>query len=120
MVYSKSIDEHEHHLRIILGLLREQELYAKFLQCEFLLNSVAFLGHVVSNDGIMVDPKKIESVRDWARPTTVIEIHSFVCLAIYYHRFLKEFASIASHLTRLIQKEVPFQWYDAFPVVRCL
>ncbi|XP_060182431.1 uncharacterized protein LOC132612111 [Lycium barbarum] len=111
--YSKSRDEYEHHLRIVLDLLREKGLYAKFLKCEFWLDSMAFFGHFVSKDGLIVDPKKIEVVRDWVRTTTVIEIHSFVDLASYYIIFVKEFATIASHLTRLTQKEVPFQWSDA-------
>ncbi|XP_059277835.1 uncharacterized protein LOC132032025 [Lycium ferocissimum] len=78
LVYSKNREEHEHYLRIVIGLLREKELFAKFSKCEFWLNSVAFLGHVMSKEGIMVDPKKIEAVRDWARLTTVIEIRSFM------------------------------------------
>ncbi|XP_060187625.1 probable LRR receptor-like serine/threonine-protein kinase At3g47570 [Lycium barbarum] len=97
---------------MVLGLLKEKKLYAKFSRCDFWLSSIAFLGHIVSKDGIMVDPKKIEAIRDWARPTSVTEIQSFVGLASYYHRFVKEFSSIASHLTRLIQKNVPFQWSD--------
>ena len=112
LVYSRSKKDHEKHLRIVLVLLKEKKLYAKFSKCEFWLSSVAFLGHVVSKDGIMVDPKKIEAVKDWARPTSVTEIRSFVGLASYYRRFVKGFSSIASHLTRLTQKNVPFQWSD--------
>ncbi|XP_059315826.1 uncharacterized mitochondrial protein AtMg00860-like [Lycium ferocissimum] len=85
LVYSKRREEHEHHLRIVLRLLREKELYAKFSKYGFWLDSVSFLGHVVSKDGIMVDPKKIEAVRDWTRPTSVTEIRSFMGLASYYH-----------------------------------
>ncbi|XP_059310988.1 uncharacterized mitochondrial protein AtMg00860-like [Lycium ferocissimum] len=112
LVYSRSRKDYEKHLRIVLGLLRDRKLYAKFSKCEFWLEPVSFLGHVVSKEGIMVDPKKIEEVTDWARPTSVNEIRSFIGLAIYYRRFLKGFASIASHLTRLTQKEVPFQLSD--------
>ena len=63
LIYSRSKEEHEHHLRIVLGILKEKKLYAKFSKCEFWSSSVVFLGHVVSNEGIMVDPKKIEVVR---------------------------------------------------------
>ncbi|WMV32713.1 hypothetical protein MTR67_026098 [Solanum verrucosum] len=81
LIYSRSKEEHEHHLRIELGILKEKKLYVKFSKCEFWLSSVAFLGHIVSKEGIMVDPKKIEAVRDWARPASVTEIRSFLGLA---------------------------------------
>ena len=74
LVYSRSEEEHVEHLRIVLQTLREHQLYAKFSKCEFWLDSVAFLGHVVSREGIQVDPKKIEAVMDWQRPTTVTEV----------------------------------------------
>ncbi|XP_059284833.1 uncharacterized protein LOC132038127 [Lycium ferocissimum] len=66
LIYSRSGEEHERHLRIVLETLREKRLYAKFFKCDFWLSSVAFSGHMVSKDGIMVDPQKIEVVRDWA------------------------------------------------------
>ena len=71
-------------MRVVLELLREKRLYAKFSKCEFLLDSVSFLGHVVSKDGVMVDPSKIEVVKNWVRPTNVSEVRSFVGLASYY------------------------------------
>ena len=83
-------------MRIILELLKENRLYAKFSKCEFWLDSVSFLGHVVSKDGVMVDPSKIEAVKSWVRPTNVTELRSFVCLASYYRRFVKGFSSVAS------------------------
>ena len=81
LIYSKSRKDHEEHLRIVLEVLREKRLYAKFSKCEFLLDSVSFLGHVVSKDGVMVDQSKIETVK---RPTNVTEVRSFVGLASYY------------------------------------
>ena len=87
-------------------------MYAKFSKCEFWLEQVAFLGHVVSKDGIQVDPKKIEAVADWPRPTTVTEIRSFLGLAGYYRRFVKDFSKITAPLTRLTQKNVKFVWTD--------
>ena len=74
LVYSRSEEEHVKHLRIVLQTLREHQLYAKFSKCEFWLDSVAFLGHVVSREGIQVNPKKIEAVMDWTRPTTVTKV----------------------------------------------
>ncbi|WMV26697.1 hypothetical protein MTR67_020082 [Solanum verrucosum] len=76
LVYSKSEEEHANHLRIVLGVLREQKLYAKFSKYEFWLKSVAFLGHVVSKEGVMVDHQKIEAVRNWVRPSSVMEVRS--------------------------------------------
>ena len=89
-------------------LLRKKKLYAKFSKCEFWLDSVSFLGLVVSKDGVMVDPSKIETVKNWVRPTNVSEIRSFVGLASYYRRFVKGFSSIASQLTNLTKQNVPF------------
>ena len=89
---------------MVLELLRKKKLYAKFSKCEFWLDSVSFLGHVVSKDGVMVDPSKIETVKNWVRPTNVSEIRSFVGLASYYRRFVKGFSSIASQLTNLTKK----------------
>ena len=76
-------------MRIVLEVLRGKKLYAKFSKCEFWLDSVSFLGHVVSKDGVMVDPSKIEAVKSWVRRTNVTEIRSFVGLASYYRRFVK-------------------------------
>ena len=73
---------------------------------------MAFLGHVVSKDGIQVDPKKIKALLEWPRPTTVIEVRSFLGLASYYRRFVKDFSNIAEPLTRLTQKNLKFNWTD--------
>ena len=112
LVYSKGEEEHARHLRFVLQTLRDHQLYAKFSKCEFWLDQVAFLGHVVSKDGIQVDPKKIEVVVEWPRPTTVIEIRSFLGLVGYYRRFMKDFYKIAVPLTRLTQKNIKFIWTD--------
>ena len=93
---------------MVLQTLRDHQLYAKFLKYKFWLDQVAFLGHVVSKDGIQVYPKKIEVVAEWPRPITVIEIRSFLGLAGYYMRFVKDFSKIAAPLTRLTQKNVKF------------
>ncbi|GJU39971.1 putative reverse transcriptase domain-containing protein [Tanacetum coccineum] len=74
LIYSKSRKENEGHLKLILKLLKEEELYAMFSKCEFWLSKVQFLGHVIDSEGIHVDPSKIESIKDWASPKTPIEI----------------------------------------------
>ena len=84
LVYSKSADEHALHLRVVLQTLRDKQLYAKFSKCEFWLNEVIFLGHIVSGDGIFVDPRKIEAIVNWEQPKNVLEIQSFLGLFGYY------------------------------------
>ncbi|KAM5550622.1 hypothetical protein ABKV19_027127, partial [Rosa sericea] len=112
LIYSRSSDEHEKHLRIVLQTLREKKLFAKFEKCEFWQKEVKFLGHVVSKDGVSVDPSKVEAVMGWSRPTTVTEIRSFLGLAGYYRRFIEGFSSIASALTKLTRKDTQFVWTD--------
>ncbi|XP_035830815.1 uncharacterized protein LOC118480199, partial [Helianthus annuus] len=110
LIYSKSQEEHEQHLRIILELLRKEQLYAKFSKCDFWLREVHFLGHVVNKDGIHVDPSKVDSIRNWPAPRTPTEIRQFLGLAGYYRRFIKDFSKIAQPLTMLTQKGVVYRW----------
>src|SRR5262249_23952054 len=112
LVYSKSQEEHEEHLRIVLQTLREHQLYAKFSKCEFWLDSVCFLGHVVNKEGIQVDPRKIETVSDWPRPTNVTVIRSFLGMGGYYRKFVKDSSRIAAPLTQLTRKQTKFEWSD--------
>ncbi|KAJ0521711.1 putative nucleotidyltransferase, Ribonuclease H [Helianthus annuus] len=113
LIYSKSQEEHEQHLRLILELLRKKQLYAKFSKCDFWLREVHFLGHVVNKDGIHVDLSKVESIKNWPAPCTPIEIRQFLGLAGYYRRFIKDFPKIAQPLTSLTQKGVTYRWGDA-------
>ena len=113
LIYSKNKEDHGQHLRLVLQTMREKQLYAKFSKFEFWLNSVTFLGHVVSKDGIQVDPSKIETVQKWPKPTSVIEIRSFLGLAGYYRRFVKDFSKIVTPLTRLTRKNVKYEWSDS-------
>ena len=104
LVYSRSREEHEYHMSIELQTLRGKQLYAKFSKCEFWLDKVSFLGHVVTKDGISIDPGKVHVVANWRRPTTVTKIRSFLGLVGYYRRFIEGFSKIALPLTWLTQK----------------
>ena len=113
LIYSQSEVEHEDHLRIILRLLRDHQLYAKFSKCEFWLTEVGFLGHVVSTSGVSVNLGNVEAVMSWQKPKSVFEIRSFLSLAGYYRRFIEDFSRLAAPMTRLTQKEVKFVWDDS-------
>ena len=95
LIYSKSEEEHVEHLRSALQILQEKQLFAKLSKCAFWLEEVSFLGHVISGDGIAVDPKKIEAIVDWRSPSSVTEVRSFLGLAGYYRRFVEGFSKIA-------------------------
>ncbi|GKA28040.1 putative reverse transcriptase domain-containing protein [Tanacetum coccineum] len=110
LIYSKSKEEHEVHLRLVLELLRKEKLYAKFSKCEFWLQEVHFLGHVVNQNGIHVDPGKIEAVKNWEAPTSPTGVRSFLGLAGYYRRFIANFSRIAKPLTLLTQKNKKYVW----------
>jgi hypothetical protein len=106
LIYSKSKAEHAKHLRIVLQRLRDHKLYTKLSKCEFWLDSVKFLGHTISKDGISVDPSKVQEVMDWKPPKLVHQIRSFLGLAGYYSRF------IAKPMTELLKKGVKFVWSE--------
>ena len=113
LVYSGGSEEHSEHLRIVLQTLRERQLYAKLSKCQFWLDKVAFLGHVISAEGVSVDPQKIEAVVNWKPPKNVLEVRSFLGLAGYYRKFVEGFSRIAVPLTKLTRKDVKYDWVDA-------
>ncbi|GJU83698.1 putative reverse transcriptase domain-containing protein [Tanacetum coccineum] len=110
LIYSKNKEEHEEHLKLVLELLKKEELYAKFSKCEFWIPKVQFLGYVIDSKDIHVDPAKIESIKDWASPKSLTEIRQFLGLAGYYRRFIEGFSKIAKSMTKLTQKNVKFDW----------
>jgi len=112
LIYSRTREEHAEHLRTVLNILREKQLDAKLSKCDFWMSEIQFLGHVISAQGISVDPSKVEVVLQWERPKTVIEIRSFVGLAGYYRRFIEGFSKIVARWTQLTRKDHPFAWTE--------
>ena len=109
LVYSKDREDHDTHLRVVLETLRKEQLYAKLSKCKLWLREVSFLGHIVSEEGIQVNPKKIEVIIEWKPPRNVTEVYSFLELASYYRMFVKGFSMSAAPMTRLLQKNVRFE-----------
>ncbi|WVZ52360.1 hypothetical protein U9M48_003430 [Paspalum notatum var. saurae] len=110
LVYSKNEEDHEEHLRIVLARFREHQLYAKFSKCAFWLREVSFLGHILSEKGVAIDPNKVEDVLNWKQPETVTEIRSFLGLAGYYRHFIKDFSKTAKPMTSLTKKNAKYLW----------
>jgi hypothetical protein len=110
LIYSKNREEHEEHLRLVLQVLREHHLYAKFSKCEFFQKQIHYLGHVLSKEGVVVDPDNIRSIMEWVTLKDVLDIRSFMGLAGYYRRFIKGFSKIGCPITTLQKKRTQFTW----------
>eukprot|EP00253_Pinus_taeda_P022460 PITA_22460 len=110
LIYSRTIEEHQEHLRMVLQTLREHQLYAKFSKCDFFKEEIQYLGHVITRDGIAVDPEKIKAIMEWPVPKDVADIRSFMGLAGYYRRFVEGFSKVAFPITSLQKKGRAFQW----------
>ena len=94
LMYSKNKEEYEQHFRLTLQVLRQYQLYAQFTNCEFFHRLVTFLGHFVSDQGVEVDPRKDEAVKNWTRPLTLTDIRTFLEFDGYYRMFMEDFSSI--------------------------
>ncbi|KAK2450150.1 hypothetical protein QL285_009284 [Trifolium repens] len=112
LIYSKTLGEHVEHLQAVLKVLRENKLYAYLKKCSFCLESVVFLGFVISSKGVSVDEEKVKAIREWPVPKNASEVRSFHGLASFYRRFVNDFSSIAAPLNELVKKNVVFKWTD--------
>jgi hypothetical protein len=110
LIFSKNEEDHDQHLRVVLQKLRENQLYAKLNKCEFWLKKVLFLGHIISEGGIYVDPSKVKDVLSWKTPQNISDIRSFLGLAGYYRRFIEGFSKISKPMTKLLAKGNTFEW----------
>jgi hypothetical protein len=113
LVYSRSEEDHEGHLCLVLQKLQDHKLYAKLSKCELWPKQVAFLGHVISKGGISADPSKVQDVLSWKAPTSVSDIWSFLGLAGYYRRFIEGYSKISKPMTELLKKDKQFEWTPA-------
>jgi len=113
LIYSKTREEHLQHLHQVLQTLRKHHLYAKFSKCEIFKQKVEYLGHYISSEGISVDLRKVNAVKEWPMPSNVSELRSFLGLTSYYRKFIKSFSTIAAPLTMLLHKDQPYKWNEA-------
>src|SRR6266540_4353190 len=113
LIFSKTKEEHEEHLKMVLQKLRDHQLYAKLSKCEFWLKEVSFLGHVILGGGVSANPGKVRDVLIWKTPQNVRDIRSFLGLAGYYRRFIEGFSKISKPMTALLKKGVIFKWTPA-------
>ncbi|XP_050919056.1 uncharacterized mitochondrial protein AtMg00860-like [Lathyrus oleraceus] len=110
LIYSKFDEEHAEHLKVVLQVLREKKLHAKFSKCELWLKEVIFLSHVISSGGIVVDPSKVDTVLQWETLKSVTEIKSFLSLVGYYRRLIEVFSRLSLPLSQLTQKGQAYVW----------
>ena len=114
LIYNRSWKDHVQHVDMVLKLLEEKQLYAKTSKCFFGVQEVEYLGHIVSQEGVKVDPNKIKAIKEWKVPATIKQLRGFLGLTGYYHKFVKNYGRIAAPLTTLLKKDA-FSWTPKSP-----
>jgi len=104
------VEEHKKHLCIVLQVLREHQLYTKYIKCDLFKEKIQYLGHVITKNGIAVDPEKIRTIMEWPIPKDVADIRSFMGLEGYYQRFVEGFSRVEYPITSLQKKGKAFKW----------
>ena len=112
VVYNNTLAEHAEHLRVVFGVLRDNELYVKREKCSFVKPEVDFLGHKIIDGTLLMDKAKVRVIPEWEPPTKVIELHCFLGLANYYRRFIKGYSAIVVPLTNLLKKTTKWEWTE--------
>jgi hypothetical protein len=112
LIYSKNEREHEEHLQIVLSYLRENKLYGKLSKCSFFQKEIHYLGHIISGEGISVDPEKVKAIMEWPVPKNSHEVRSFMGLVGYYWIFVEGFSKIEKPITTLKFKGVRYEWTE--------
>jgi hypothetical protein len=111
LIYSKTWTKHLKHLEQVLSLLEENQFYAKRSKCTFGKDEVEYLSHIISKEGVKVDPNKIKEITEWSKPKSISKLRGFMGLTGYYHRFIKNYAHITAPLTNLLKKN-SFHWSE--------
>ena len=110
LVFSKNLEEHKHHVRLVLEKLQQWKLYAKLEKCFFHQHEIEFLGYIIGPDGIKMCSDKTSSIKDWPTPSTITQVQSFLGFANFYCRFIYNYSKIAKPLTDLTKQNQQFQW----------
>ena len=108
-MFSSSVEEHVSHLRVVLTVLLDNQLYAKQSKCVFRCGELEYLGHLILGQGVRIDPKKTKALQNWPVPTSMKALRGFLGLTGYYRKFIKDYRLITTPLTALLKKEA-FQW----------
>ena len=110
IIFSKSLEEHKCHLKAVFQELGDNKLYVNGKKSEFYLQEIHYLGHIISKEGIRMDPEKLKIIEEWPQPRNLHELRSFIGMCSYYRRFIGKFSIIAGPLHDLTKKKVKFQW----------
>ena len=113
LIYSKTAEEHDHHVRTAMDILLRHQLFAKMEKCDFFSTSINFLGYIVTADGLEMEPEKVNAVKNWPPPANITELRAFLGFAAFYRRFIKGYSDICSPLTALLGKDQPYEWTAA-------